>query len=246
MYLLYLDDSGSVGNVADTHVILAGVALFERLPFWFSKRLDEIAAEIWPSDHQALEFRGGDIVTGRKKWRSVAREKRVAVYEQTLDILAHSRDARLFGAVVHKAAVSPDDPIEFAFEQLCNRFDRFLGRLHRSKDTHRGLIVLDESSYETSLQRLARDFRVNGHRWGRTHNLAEVPLFVNSRATRMIQLADLVAYALRQYYERGNSRFFDRIATRFDAEGGVVHGLVHSVPADSACNCFACRQRRKP
>jgi hypothetical protein len=28
-----------------------------------------------------------------------------------------------------KAAISPADPMEYAFEQVCNRFDRFLGRL---------------------------------------------------------------------------------------------------------------------
>jgi hypothetical protein len=30
-----------------------------------------------------------------------------------------------------------------------NRFDRFPGRLHRNNDTQRGLVILDETSYET-------------------------------------------------------------------------------------------------
>jgi hypothetical protein len=164
LHLLYLDDSGSVKNAEDRHIILAGVAVFERVPFWFSKKLDELAEEIAPEAPQALEFKGSDILTGRKQWRDVHKERRADIYERALGIMAASGETRMFGAVIHKAAISPQDPMEFAFEQICNRFDRFLGRLHRSSNTQRGLLVLDESSYETSLQGLAIGFRSIGHR----------------------------------------------------------------------------------
>jgi len=246
MHLLYLDDSGSVGNVDEKHIVLAGLAVFERQPHWFSQRLDEIAARVWPDSPKTLEFRGADILGGKKQWRGIGKEDRLKAYRDALGILATSRHVRLFGAAIYKAAVSPGDPMEYAFEQLCNRFDRFLGRLHRNKDTQRGLIILDESSYETSLQSLAREFRTDGHRWGQLYNLSDVPLFVNSKATRLIQFADLIAYAVRRYYEKGDSSLFDIISGRFDAEGGVLHGLVHYVPINSGCNCHACRQRRAP
>lgn len=245
MHLLYLDDSGSVKNASDRHIILAGLSVFERVPYWLSARLDELAHELWPDSPQSLEFRGADIMSGRKHWRGIPKDVREAAYERSLRILTASKEPRLFGAVIHKAAMSPNDPMEFAFEQVCNRFDRFLGRLHQRNDTQRGLIVLDESTHETTLQRLAREFRTSGHRWGELHNLSEVPLFVDSRATRMIQYADLIAYALRQYYERGNSKLFDIVSGKFDAEGGITHGLVHFTPSDSVCNCFSCRQRRR-
>jgi hypothetical protein len=87
------------------------------------------------------------------------------------------------------------------------------------------------------------DFRIDGHRWGRLYNLADVPFFVNSRATRMIQYADMVAYALRRYYEKGEATYFDIISRRFDAVGGVVHGLVHYTPPGASCNCYSCRHR---
>lgn len=133
--------------------------------------------------------------------------------------------------------------MEFAFELNCNRFDRMLGRFHKQGNTQRGLIVLDESSYETSLQGLARDFRKHGHRWGNLHNIAEVPLFVDSRATRLIQFADLIAYALRRYYEFGEDDLSDIIKHKFDAVGGIIHGLSHFTPADQPCGCYCCRQR---
>jgi hypothetical protein len=133
--------------------------------------------------------------------------------------------------------------MEFAFEQIANRFDRMLGRMHKAGDTQRGLVVLDKSSYEDSMQKLTLEFRKAGHRWGQLHNFADVPLFVDSRATRLIQYADIIAYAVRRYYEKGEATYFDLIKRRFDAEGGVLHGLVHYTPAGSSCNCLSCRQR---
>jgi hypothetical protein len=141
MHLLYLDDSGSVGNAADRHVILAGVAIFERLPYWFSQHLDVIARDVLPESWQELEFRGVDIFSGRKRWRKIDKDVRENAYARALAVLGRSKQIRLFGAAIHKAAVSPEDPIEYAFEQLVNRFDRFLGRLHRMNDTQRGAII---------------------------------------------------------------------------------------------------------
>jgi uncharacterized protein DUF3800 len=243
MHLLYLDDSGSVQNKADRHIVLAGVAVFERIPHWFSRELDSIAKRVWPDDPDAIEFRASDMLTGRKHWRGVKRDTREQAYRDVLEILARSNQVRLFGAAIHRTACAPDDPMEFAFEHIANRFDRMLGRLHKAGNTQRGLIVLDESTYETSLQMLAINFRKAGHRWGALYNLSEVPLFVNSRASRMIQFADLVAHAIRRYYEKDDAQYFDIVAKKFDGDGGMMHGLVHYKLANADCNCLSCRQR---
>lgn len=243
MHLLYLDDSGSVRNAADRHIILAGIEVFERLPHWLSRAIDEIAQPYWPDDYQNVEFRGVNIFAGRKQWRLIPREERKVVYKRVLALIAAYHQCRLFGAAIHKASVSPNDAIEVAFEQMANRFDRFLGRLHRDGDTQRGVIILDKGSYETSLQSLAREFRTVGHSWGRLRNLAEVPMFIDSRASRMVQLADIIAYALRRLYEKNDPQYFNIIRDRFDAEGGVIHGLVHWIQAGSGCDCPPCVQR---
>ena len=243
MHLLYLDDSGSVANAQDEYIVLAGLSLFERQPHWHSAQLDQIAKEFWPDKPQALEFRGTDIMTGKKHWRGVGKADRSRAYREALGILSASKHVRLFGAAIHKASLSPHDPMEFAFEHLCNRFDLMLGRLHKGGDTQRGLLVLDDSAYETSLQALATEFRTEGHRWGQLFNFADVPLFVNSKATRMIQFADLVAHAVRRYYEKGDNTLFDIIANKFDSVGGVVHGLYHHAPQGSTCVCPSCAQK---
>lgn len=242
MHLLYLDDSGSVKNQSDHHIVLAGVAIFERVPHWLSLQMETIAKRVWPDDPDNIEFRSVNIFSGKKQWRAIKRDEREQAYRDALDILVRSNQARIFGAAVHRAACSPEDPMEVAFEQILSRFDRMLARLHNAGDTQRGLIVLDKSSYETSLQALAINFRKHGHRWGNLHNLSEVPFFVDSRATRMIQFADLIAHAIRRYYEKGDATYFDILRPKFDTEGGVIHGLVHYKPTGALCNCVYCRQ----
>jgi hypothetical protein len=244
MFLLYLDDSGSVKNASDTQVVLAGLCCFERVPYFLTKQLDNLATEIWPDSPQGLEFRGSDMFGGRKHWRGVDKSKRIEAYKSALTLLAQNRDVTLFGAVINKAALSPEDPMEYGFEQLVNRFDRFLSRMHKQGNSQRGLVVLDKSTYETSIQALARDFQDSGHRWGRLKGMADVPLFVDSRATRMVQYADMVAYALRRYYVYEEDEFFKIISNKFDREGGITHGLVHFTQQNTSCLCPACQQKK--
>lgn len=148
---------------------------------------------------------------------------------------------KAFAVVVDKQAVSPDDPVKRAFEEICNRFNLFLARMwNRENKQHRGLVIMDKSHYEETLQGLARHFRDESTRSGNLRNLAEVPLFVDSCASRLIQIADLLAWTAWRRHEHGDTRYFDRIATRFDAEGGVIHGLVHFKRPTEECMCPAC------
>lgn len=240
MHLLYLDDSGSVQNAKDRHIVLAGISVFERSGHWLSRQLDQLAERLWPDNPAGLEFHGTEIFSGKKQWRGIPREVRHAAYLEALGYLIKSRDTRLFCAAVHRGAAGTDDPMELAFEHVASRFDRMLGRFHKGGNTQRGLIVLDETAYETSLQALATQFRTAGHKWGQLYNLAEVSLFVNSKATRLIQYADLVAHSSRRYFEEGDATFFDVIKNAFDSQGGVRHGLVHRIPAGEQCGCINC------
>jgi hypothetical protein len=151
----------------------------------------------------------------------------------------------LFGIALEKATTS--DPLGRAFEEICNRCDLFLRRLHSRGDTQRGLIIFDESRYENSLQTLLAEYRSLGTRFGGTvKNFADVPFFANSKATRLLQLADLVAYAVFRRYERGDTRLLDKIILKFDTDDGVIHGLVHLARSSGTCTCPACLTRKPP
>ncbi len=226
MYLLYADESGSTKDAKQQYFVLAGFCVFERQGWWIAQQLQTIAARFNVADPASVELHGNAIGAGRGMWRQFTKEDRETAIEDCLRVFLQSHPSnRLFGSVIRKAAVSPADPVEVAFEQLASRFDHYLHRLHRAGDTQRSIVIFDKSTYETTIQALAHDFRTVGHQWGVIHNFAEVPLFLDSKASRLIQLADLIAYALFRHFERSDSRDYRIIENRFDQEGGIVHGL---------------------
>lgn len=124
------------------------------------------------------------------------------------------------------------------------RFDEFLTRLHHDGESHRSLVIADDSSYERLVQSLVPRWKVSGTRGGRLHSFADVPLYVDSRVSRLVQVADFVAWATWHYYEHGHSEFIQRLHKRFDATEGVLHGVVHLTRRHRYCKCQACVSRR--
>lgn len=153
--------------------------------------------------------------------------QRIQVFYDALNVLGKAHVSNRVFAVAVRKDRAPKEPVEYCVEQLCNRFDRYLQRLYLKGDAQRGLILFDKHASESAIQNLARDFRTIGHSWGFVRNLAEVPVFLDSKASRLIQLADLVAYSVFRNFEHGDSQFYDLIKHRFDSEFGTIHGLVH-------------------
>ena len=243
MYLLYLDGSGSVRNPAERNFVLAGLAVFERQIYHLINSADEFVEDLGIGPPQDVELHASYMARGGKGvWKGIVRQERLDTIERAMGILTRAhRSVRAFGVVIEKQAVAPADPVERAFEEICNRFNLFLSREQSRSDVpQRGLIVMDKSNYEETLQGLASRFRERGTRWGNMRNLAEVPMFVDSKATRLIQLADLLAWAIWRRYEYSDTRYFDVVVNRFDRTRGVIHGLVHYKGSPSSCSCPAC------
>lgn len=242
MYLLYLDDSGSVENPKENYVVLGGVCLADEQIRQVTSEMDQIAQRIYPSDPDSVEFHASVIFPGRvEPWKSIAdMDQRRQVMKDVLQVLCNAYDtARAFATVVHKGSCGARNPMEVAFEDIVSRFDRFLTRVN-----DRGLIILDESTHETRLHELSRKFRKLGTRWNAIHRIVDGPLFVSSRAFRCVQLADHVAYAVFRRYEAKDANYFDVFSHRFDQRGGVVHGLRHiETGANLMCMCLACNSR---
>lgn len=239
---------GAVDDPKQDYFVLAGLAVFERGIYHLIKSVDDLVAS-WQlaPDPQEVEIHASPMYQGRRGtlWYPLERSRRVAMMLEALELLRGHNSIRAFGVAVHKAAIVPDSPLLYAYEKISHRFDNFLSRMYRCDDERqRGLMLMDASQYGSALQRLAKDLRDNGTRWGNIRNLPEAPYPVDSKASRIVQLADLVAYALLRKYESQDERFFAPIAGIFDAAGGVVHGLVHHKPLKVDCYCPACVSRQ--
>lgn len=229
MHLLYVDDSGSATDPNQPWFVLAGVSVFERKAHWVEKCLNSIAARFNPDNPHEVELHGSPMRSGSEGWRDFPVEERIQAYKDALNegIVQQRKGVNLFGIAVKRGApLGGQDPVEYAFEQLASRFDQYLRRLYlKHGDPQRGLILFDRSTTERRIQTLARDFKHEGHTWGKTKNYAEVPVFMDSKASRLIQLADLVAHSLYRFQAYNDNTFFKVIDRCFDSEGGAEHGL---------------------
>lgn len=227
MHLLYVDESGSPGDPDQNFFILSGVCIFERQTHWVETQLNEIVARFSPEDPYALELHGSPMRSGKSEWKIFQKNDRIQAIKDCLSIIANSRGKiRIFAAVLERGADGGEDPIRSCFEQVASRFDKYLRRLYvREGEPQRGIAIFDKSSTEKSIQNLARTFKNDGHSFGKITNFAEVPLFLDSKASRMIQLADLVAFAIYRHYQANDSQYYEIIRNCFDSVGGTVHGL---------------------
>jgi hypothetical protein len=229
MHLLYVDESGSLADPSQRFFVLTGVSVFERRTHWIEQKLNAIAARFDAVNPHDVELHGSPMRGGSGRWRTFPVKERIqAISDALVDGIVSEKfnGVNLFSAVIDKTTLAGEDAVEHAFECLTSRFDLFLKRLHQKHNSaQRGLMIFDKSSTEQRLQTLAREFKYSGHAWGKTMNYAEVPVFLDSRASRLIQLADLASYAIFRNFERADGQLFDLIRNCFDSEGGVQHGL---------------------
>jgi hypothetical protein len=246
MHLLYLDDSGSVENPSEEYVVLGGVSIFETQGYYLSNELDKIAQSVDPSNPKGIEFHASEIFSRKTHpWNKLSREEAQGVIKAVLKVVANSSNSTYaFACAVHKKSFAGGDGLNLAFEDLCQRFDIYLSRLNAEGERQKGLLILDDSSYETTLQELANNFRQIGTQWGSVKHLSDTPFFVNSKASRIVQLADHIAYAVFRRYHVGDTQYFDIIAHKFYQNDGVVHGLAHKHKTNQNCMCVACMSRR--
>jgi hypothetical protein len=246
MYLLYLDDAGSPPNKDEKYFVLGGVSVFEAQAHFITQELDKIAESIHPSSPSDVEFHASEIFARRSfPWNKMTKTEAQGVIKAVLHVFKNCYDtAKAFACAIHKDSYPTKDLVELAFEDLCSRFDIFLSKLKADGDRQRGLLILDKSAYETTLQKMAIDFRKLGTKWGVIKNMADVPMFIDSKASRVIQMADHIAYAIFRRYNTGDSQYFDIIASKFVCADGVIHSLCHKQNIDPSCMCPACMSRR--
>jgi hypothetical protein len=246
MHLLYLDDSGSAANANEDYFVLGGISVYEAQAHHFTQEMDKLAETIDAGNPHNVEFHASEIFSRRTPpWKGMSRNEAKGIIKAVLEIVKKSYDsAKAFACAIHKASFPGRDPVELAFEDLCSRFDIYLNQLRGDGDRQRGILILDETTQETTLQKMAREFRILGTRWGIIRNLAETPLFVDSRASRLVQVADNIAYAVFRRYNASDASYFDIISAKFHSSEGVIHGLSHKQTVNPECMCPACLSRR--
>lgn len=229
--------------------MLGGIAAFERVPYHLSNDLDEIQKRFFPAVSEPIEFRASALWNGNgEPWHSMPRTDRSTLMKSVYTLLGTEvKGVSLFGVAMRKADYPLATPIQRTCEEIAGHFDAYLEGLEledKNNAKQRGLMIFDRSRHEKTVQALLTQYRTTGASFGRIRHLAEVPLFTDSKITRLLQLADFVAYAIYRRYERSDTQFFDAILPRFHESGGKLHGLLHMNTNHRECYCQPCMSRR--
>lgn len=247
MKLLYLDDSGSVTDTKQQYVVLGGVCVAETGVRWLSYELEKIAQEMDPVSPSNVELHASDIFSGKViPWSNIDKKQdRVDIIKRVLHVLDGAFDSTsIFAVAIHKASCYRTDPMLVAYERISQLFNNHLEMDCNNKEN--GIIILDNTSYETGLLNLAQEIRKTGNRIGnQNRSIVEIPLFVDSKVSRIIQLADHIAYAVFRRYEASDLNYYNVIENRFILKDGIVHSLYHRPSPNQNCTCPACITRKK-
>lgn len=250
MHLLYLDEAGPDNR---EYFIVGGLTIHEQGVLPMADALNELASRL-PDPARDAEFHAGPMRKGAGVWRRITREQRAQLRQALVSLLTHgapgSRHAPvLFAVAMHRASFPHHDTHERAYEEFFARPNGLLGRLANAGDPHRCIAIADKSTLEATLQRLMAEWRDRGASTGaaigRMTAYAEVPLFVDSRASRLVQLADFVAHWVYRAYEHDDPSVLDQLLPAFDSEGESIHGLVHLIRDYRSSDCRACISRRR-
>jgi len=272
MYLLFVDESGTHGG---SHAfVLGGIAVHEDDASRLQVKLDRLVANHLgrvPPNLEEYELHAAEMRNAKKPkdtakpntipsvWSLVDRGVRLRLLEAAYKAVAEYKpvDSKqplvAFSVIVDSRFRADDSQVgreKFAYEVLLNKFDMMLKSLRNDHGKpNRGLVIHDERLVaERDIQAWTSEWRKTAGKIGQLKNLADVPLFADSRATRLLQIADLVSYASYRRYAPGvtDHANFDRIWTLFHATEDAVHGCVHYTPTfgQHACHCQACSARQ--
>lgn len=231
MYLAYLDESGSHGRLHNSAYVLAGVVVHEGDVARLEHDLTAVLRRHLADDVDDYEIHAAEIHRPKRDadspWQGLDGETRATILADLITALAAFEPEdprRLFE--LHGALAEPDSPgrERDAYETILNGID---DAVTRNGGGERMIAISDVSDHERQIQIDAAEWRRVVGRLGRLDRMVDVPLFTDSRSSRALQCADLVAWALWRRFgsERPNRTWVAPLSRHFEVRDGAYVGL---------------------
>jgi len=244
MYILYSDESGEISNPADQALIVAGIAVHEEAVRPLAGEVNNLLGRfVGRQAAKSLEIHGSPLRGGREDWRSVSRGRRFSLAESLMSTVEGWTHASSSSTVLPFVVVVDRNhsqaPMELGYGELLHTFDGALRKMRRGGDGHNGVLVADRGKYERAIAAWVEVARAVQPRPAqdprRLHALVETPFFVDSKSTRLMQLADMLSYSFFRAYNAGDWDWANRVLPSFArSEGALLHFT------SGACSCPAC------
>lgn len=246
MFLLHFDESGPG---ADHLYVVGGIVAHEHDTWRLAMETEALARRL-PAGLAGAELHADHIRHGRKDWRRLAPRQRDAVLTEVAHLMlsgptARRRRPRFMAAVSrgHTADGSgPFDPVYETFFTLGDDLARrggYRDRLLAVGDANGRLEHRLQNLVSSRQTPASNASRGNAQFW---QAYAEVPIFLDSHASRLVQLADFVANAVYRFYLHGDDWLFRLLLPGFGFAGDAPSGLRH-LNAPAGCGCPACGSR---
>ncbi len=169
-------------------------------------------------------------------------EQRVEFIVEVASAISSWEFATVFAECIDKLHFDPAKANrsidEQAFEQIVSRFEQYVRRQGNNPQT-KGIIVHDNNqTVALKHTTLMRDFHSQGTLWTSVERIIETPMFVDSKLTGMVQMADLCSFATRRYVENQEADLFNLIYKRADTFKSKAVGFRHY---STRCTCVICK-----
>jgi hypothetical protein len=237
MFLMYTDESGDVGmqNSPTQFFILSAIVIHELR--WRSVLDDLVNFRRSLRDTKGLKLReeihSTHFINKPGELKRIKRNDRVDILKKCIDWLDQEPDINVFSVIVDKSKRSQStDIFELAWNSLLMRFENTLRHRNFSgplNPDERGIVLSDNTEGER-LRKLIRKMRHfnyipnkrniygDGSRNVQLKYVIEDPIFRDSAQSLLHQMADVLAYCVRQKYEpnaymkkKGGHNFYKRL-----------------------------------
>jgi hypothetical protein len=246
LYLLYVDESGDPNGWENQKIfVLGAIAVHEGQVTTLTERLDKIQAKYFPSVSLPIAFHAVDVHGGRGRFDHVDKETRMKLMKEIYEFIASIGYPKLIAlatCIDDTAITSAGETIDKTLDDLCSRFNIFLRRLYANGTPSKGLMIVDQA-HEEQYRQLLHLFQAQGTKYGLLGHIVDIPYFAGRKDTRMLQLADFVAYAVFRYYERDDESFLRMILDKFDKKGASREADAFKHITNKDCRCLACKWR---
>lgn len=246
MYFLYLDESGDCNSWSqNNNFVIGGVAIHEGQVQVITEKMNAIQHKYFPGIQTHIPFHSTEIRSGHGAFRKTNKDARERILTDLFSMIKSIDFPKLvvFSTILNiTQATRANDDLSKVFSDIASRFNIFLARGYRRGPKNKGMIIIDHA-HEEKYMDFFQGYRDNGTPYGTIHHVVDIPYFARGKDTRMIQLADLCAYAVFRRYEHEDFTYFDYIKTKFDRRSrkGRIDGLKHMT--DNSCACISCKSR---
>jgi hypothetical protein len=182
------------------------------------------------------------IHSGKDRFRRLEEMVRTEMINDIYELInaAGFPNLIIFTSAIHVSKVeNGSQALKDCLEDICQRFNTFLMCQFKAGFKDKGLLILDKSGREVRIRELMSEFEKNGTQYGYLGNIMDVPYFADSKHTRMLQIADFVAYAFGRYLNASDRTYFDKIKRRIARPSRTEDavGFKHFILPSQSCSC---------